>query len=177
MNKGFTLIELLVVVLIVGILSAVALPQYQKAVLKARSAPLLMWSEKLLESEEAYAMANGSYTHCLNLLDLDYKEAFPVVSGGDASCVTSVDGTEGENSFRLSTECGILKAVFLKGAYEKNGFGVYYSGVPAEQRKVGGLWGTCNGYGDNHGWRDVLAGMGYKNVVMPNYCCYQQVNL
>ena len=60
-NKAFTLIELLVVVLIIGILAAVAVPQYQKAVIKSRYAMLLPLTSRIVESQEMYYFANNEY--------------------------------------------------------------------------------------------------------------------
>ncbi len=60
-KKAFTLIELLVVVLIIGILSAIALPQYQKAVLKSRVVGALPNVKYLIDQVEIYRLANGEY--------------------------------------------------------------------------------------------------------------------
>ena len=87
-SEGFTLIELLVVVLIIGILSAVALPQYNKAVEKSRATEALTMIRAAIQAEEAYYLANGEYTDDMEALDISipstdnfYLESLAV--GGD----------------------------------------------------------------------------------------------
>lgn len=62
MKHGFTLIEMLVVVLIVGILAAVALPQYETAVEKSRATQAFILGKHLAEAEELYFLSTGRYT-------------------------------------------------------------------------------------------------------------------
>ena len=59
MKKGFTLIELLVVVLIIGILSAVALPKYQNAVRKARAVQQLTLIKSVKDALDLFYIETG----------------------------------------------------------------------------------------------------------------------
>ena len=68
--KAFTLIELLVVVLIIGILAAIALPQYQKAVAKARTAEAIIVLKSITDAQEVFYLANNHYTNDIEELDV-----------------------------------------------------------------------------------------------------------
>ena len=60
-RAGFTLIELLVVVLIIGILAAIAVPQYFKVVEKGKFAESMQWLSSLKGAQERYLSKNGNY--------------------------------------------------------------------------------------------------------------------
>ena len=71
---GFTLVEILVVVLIIGILSAVAVPMYQGAVDKTHFSTMLSPTRTLKEAQEAVRMATGNYTTDTADLDVDLSQ-------------------------------------------------------------------------------------------------------
>lgn len=72
-NSGFTLIELLVVVLIIGVLSAIALPQYTTAVEKSRAAEALTLMSATRDAVERYRFQKDAWPSDNNFAVLDVE--------------------------------------------------------------------------------------------------------
>ena len=70
-KQGFTLLELLVVVVIIGILAAIALPQYRKAVARAELTQIINNVKEISNAQDRYFLAHNKYAKDIKNLDID----------------------------------------------------------------------------------------------------------
>ena len=126
-TKAFTLIELLVVILIIGILAAVALPQYQKAVEKSRAAQAISLVKSVAQAQQAYYLANGTYATGFDELAVEIP--WKGTSKWNAAATTYDVRSNADWSLQLyhdSSEQNIAVSVGrLTGKYKGTGFMIF----------------------------------------------------
>lgn len=174
-NAGFTLLELLVVVLIIAILAAIALPQYEKAVMKARVAKLLPWFASMKRGRDLY-ITNGGSNICLDL------GAFADMAGINYMSYEMLETNRQlycDSRVKLSSEL-TLRSV-NGGMYHENPFtgkyGFYLMMVlaPSTASSMGEKEGTmlCIYYTDQgERYCKALSNGGEKKAKCPMHQCY-----
>ena len=84
-KRAFTLIELLVVVLIVGILAAVAVPQYQVAMYKARLSSVWAMMKAIKQANQLYYLEHGEYTSDIDAWDIELPSGWTATHTADST--------------------------------------------------------------------------------------------
>ncbi|MEH2286205.1 type IV pilin-like G/H family protein [Nostoc sp.] len=69
-DEGFTLIELLVVIIIIGILSAIALPSFLNQANKAKQSEAKTYTGSLNRAQQAYFLENTAFTSDISALGI-----------------------------------------------------------------------------------------------------------
>jgi len=145
---GFTLIELLVVVLIIGILAAIALPQYQRAVDKSRYATLMDIARTIADANERYYMVHDRYSTNLNELDIEIP-------------ANSISGDKAIFDWGYCQIYGQAEAACWDMVRLKNIHTVYYANTSyGESNRNRIICGADRAYGDNSRYAKVCQNLG-----------------
>lgn len=114
-NRGFTLVELMVVVAIIGILAAIAIPNYDKYQSKARQAEVKLGLVSIYTAESAFSAESGAFTLCLNSIGFGTEggKKFYAFGFGTTAAYLATSGTNctfGANESSFAATTGVKSA-------------------------------------------------------------------
>ncbi|ENC6729494.1 pilin [Vibrio navarrensis] len=101
-QQGFTLIELMIVVAVIGVLAAIAMPQYQKYVAKSEVASVLATLTGAKTNVEAFTVENGLFPDGSTADETPSALGVPSMHLGSVS-FTDQDSDGGKITFTFST--------------------------------------------------------------------------
>lgn len=123
-QDGFTLVELMVVVAIIGLLSAVAVPNFKKYQSKAKISEAKLQLSAIYTAESSFYSDYNIYSNCLTYMGFDpapeAANRYYVVGFNNAAAINTAAHGAAVNSGLNATDCPAANAVTPGGAVGAN---------------------------------------------------------
>lgn len=124
-TDGFTLAELMVVVALVGLLAAIAIPNYMKFAARARQAEAKIGLGGIYTAELSFSIEQGSYTECVAQAGFTVTSAnryysLGFMAGPGGNCGPNGTGSCGAYGWNPEVDCNTSCGTFALGGNDSN---------------------------------------------------------